>query len=159
PYTSRVATGAVTFAGGPATVVDYTIDNPGITVSSTGRYYLAIRPVSNGTSGRAFWVPSSNPYSHLFQGWRHLAPSGSWTTGTGASATNEDFHMILTFGTAPDCNTNALPDACELSGNDCDGNGTPDVCDADCNTNGTADECDVQFGGAVDCDGNNIPDL
>jgi WD40 repeat protein len=51
-----------------------------------------------------------------------------------------------------DCNTNGVPDACEIASggaDDCNGNGVPDDCDVasgaseDCNANGIPDECDL----------------
>ena len=84
-------------------------------------------------------------------------------------------------GTSPDCNTNGLPDECEIDAAgpapggpffctencdpDCNTNGIPDACDLnpadpdengqvsdDCNTNDIPDECEP------DCDNNNIAD-
>ena len=63
--------------------------------------------------------------------------------------------------TSPDCNRNAVPDACDiatLTSPDCDGNGVPDECDIeaavamDRNSNGVRDECDP------DCNSNDVPD-
>ncbi len=72
------------------------------------------------------------------------------------------------FGTRADCNRNGIPDSCEV---DCDGNGIPDSCDIDpvdpdndgsvspdCNGNGTPDPCDIASGANEDCNGNGIPD-
>ena len=43
---------------------------------------------------------------------------------------------------------------------DCDGDGSPDVCDAmpDCNGNGLPDSCDLQTKFSADCNGNALPD-
>lgn len=50
-------------------------------------------------------------------------------------------------GPSLDCNTNDIPDECELADGapDCNGNGVPDVCEVlnDCNSNGVPDDCDV----------------
>ena len=49
---------------------------------------------------------------------------------------------------AVDCNTNGVPDECELLANDCNENGIPDDCDItagtsdDDNENGIPDECE-----------------
>lgn len=60
----------------------------------------------------------------------------------------------------PDCNTNHVPDACDRLTMDCDTNGTVDACGQDCNTNGSADACDVNAGGAaVDCNSNGTLDV
>ncbi len=59
-----------------------------------------------------------------------------------------------------DCNTNGIPDPCDL---DCGTNGGP--CDIpgcgeseDCNTNNVPDECDIAAGTSEDCQPNGIPD-
>jgi hypothetical protein len=49
-------------------------------------------------------------------------------------------------GFSLDCNENDVPDECDIAGgtsDDYDGNGVPDECDPDCNTNGVVDACDV----------------
>jgi hypothetical protein len=63
-----------------------------------------------------------------------------------------------------DCDGNLLPDICEivLTG-DCNTNGVPDDCDlagasTDCNHNGLLDECDIAAGTSQDCDNNGLPD-
>ncbi|MCH8150249.1 MAG: right-handed parallel beta-helix repeat-containing protein, partial [Planctomycetes bacterium] len=61
----------------------------------------------------------------------------------------------------PDCNTNDIPDACDIAdgtSDDCDGNLIPDECSPDCNNNGVADSCDVANGDAADCNRNGVPD-
>jgi hypothetical protein len=60
-----------------------------------------------------------------------------------------------------DCNGNGSPDVCDIaagSSADCDGNGTPDECDTDCNENGSPDICDLSSGSSEDCNGNGVPD-
>lgn len=68
-----------------------------------------------------------------------------------------------------DCNTNYLPDECDLilpfiPSIDCDTNGTLDECDLvagtawDCNTNNTLDLCDIALAHSEDADTNGIPD-
>lgn len=80
----------------------------------------------------------------------------------------------LTFGGAPDCNSNFAPDSCDISNGssldtnnddipdecvvDCDSNGVPDELDPDCNENGIADGCDILVGTSIDCDTAGIPD-
>ncbi|MCX7719275.1 MAG: DUF11 domain-containing protein, partial [Candidatus Sumerlaeaceae bacterium] len=67
-------------------------------------------------------------------------------------------------GTSADCNSNGVPDECELEGNDCNNNAIPDDCDiasgrsADCNGNGVPDECDIASGTSRDCNENGVPD-
>ncbi len=87
-----------------------------------------------------------------------------------------DDSLDISSGTSDDCNTNQLPDECEMT--DCNANGVLDVCDVaaktsedcnldgapdecamtDCNTNGTLDSCDIASGASVDCNSNGIPD-
>ncbi len=89
--------------------------------------------------------------------------------------------------TAEDCNSNAVPDECDIApsdpdGNglvseDCDANGIPDECEIDqgssapggpffcqtdcspdCNNNGVPDTCDLANAQSQDCNSNGIPD-
>lgn len=59
-----------------------------------------------------------------------------------------------------DCNTNSIPDACDIAGGgtDCDADGVLDVCEADCNGNGVNDTCDLANATSPDCNGNARPD-
>ena len=60
-----------------------------------------------------------------------------------------------------DCNTNGVPDACEIASgaaNDCNANGIPDDCEQDCNGNGTPDDCDINSGASQDSNSNGLPD-
>lgn len=52
------------------------------------------------------------------------------------------FRLVFQSEVSRDCNTNGIPDDCEL----------------DCNTNGIPDECDIAAGSSADCDGNGVPD-
>ncbi len=67
-------------------------------------------------------------------------------------------------GTSDDCNSNNIPDECELSEDDCNGNNMLDMCDIasgtsqDCQPNGQPDECDLGSGTSDDCDANTVPD-
>lgn len=67
---------------------------------------------------------------------------GTLPTARGASV------FRIRFGVTNDCNTNGLPDPCEIAlglAQDCNGNQTPDT-------------CDIQSGTSTDFDGNLIPD-
>lgn len=67
----------------------------------------------------------------------------------------------ISTGATPDCNDNAVPDECDLAqgtSGDCDTNGVPDECDPDCNNNGVADGCDISGGTSMDCGGEGVPD-
>ena len=60
-----------------------------------------------------------------------------------------------------DCNSNAVPDECDLASGteqDCDQNEVPDSCQPDCNGNGIADPCDISSGFSLDIIENGIPD-
>ncbi len=67
-------------------------------------------------------------------------------------------------GTSQDCNENAIPDECDVTSEDCNTNGVLDECDIgegfsqDCNVNGVPDECDVTAGTSQDCNTNGVPD-
>ena len=76
----------------------------------------------------------------------------------------------------PDCNTNGIPDGCEVGdwdldfdsrldscniregAPDCDGNGVRDSQDPDCNANGVPDACDLASGSLEDANGDGFPD-
>jgi len=67
--------------------------------------------------------------------------------------------------TESDCNTNTIPDSCEIAnGGDCNNNGLLDACETfdqttpDCNNNSVPDSCDIESGTARDCNLNNVPD-
>ncbi|HNO80234.1 MAG TPA: hypothetical protein PKN33_19475 [Phycisphaerae bacterium] len=75
-------------------------------------------------------------------------------------------------GTALDCNSDNIPDDCQLEDNDCNNNGIPDDCDidfgpdTDCNNNGIPDLCDLDPSDpdgngflSIDCDGNSVIDI
>jgi hypothetical protein len=90
--------------------------------------------------------------------------------GTGAAlrdATGRHLGLLVNgtswWRTGPDCNTNGVPDSCELAVGvafDCDANGRLDECEPekDCNANGVVDACDVAAGTSGDCDSNGVPD-
>ncbi|NOS99980.1 MAG: S8 family serine peptidase, partial [Phycisphaerales bacterium] len=67
-------------------------------------------------------------------------------------------------GLVEDCNGDFIPDSCLESELDCDSNGLPDECDLasggafDCNANGRLDSCDIASGEAVDCQPDGMPD-
>jgi hypothetical protein len=58
-----------------------------------------------------------------------------------------------------DCDSNGIPDECELVTRDCDSNGVIDTCEfRDCNRNGVHDVCDIAAGTSQDCDWSEVPD-
>ena len=80
--------------------------------------------------------------------------------GYGAVAPEDVDYGCWTIPEIADCNTNGIPDECDL---DCGTSGGP--CQvagcgqsADCNTNGVPDECDLGAGTSQDCQSNGVPD-
>jgi hypothetical protein len=64
-------------------------------------------------------------------------------------------------GTSGDCNSDGVPDDCQIDGNDCNADGIPDECQLannDCNDNGRPDQCDLADGTEIDCNANQKPD-
>lgn len=62
-----------------------------------------------------------------------------------------------------DCDGDGTPDLCELPPfdpyGDCDADTTPDACQPDCDDDGTPDICELPpLGVSTDCDGNTVPD-
>ncbi|MBU3728192.1 MAG: hypothetical protein FGM37_02950, partial [Phycisphaerales bacterium] len=64
--------------------------------------------------------------------------------------------------TAPDCNSNGIPDSCDIASRhsaDADGNGVPDSCQADCDSNGLPDSYDLVVTPSRDFDANGTLDV
>ncbi len=60
-----------------------------------------------------------------------------------------------------DCNSNAIPDECEVADGtveDCNVNMVPDSCERDCNQSGQPDDCDLDDATSFDCNNNRVPD-
>lgn len=96
----------------------------------------------------------------------------------GSPAPGGPFYCMT--GCDPDCNSNGIPDSCDIDSlfdPDCNGNGVPDSCDLagsaseDCNSNGRPDECEIPVGSPApggpyyctsgcdaDCNSNGVPD-
>jgi hypothetical protein len=72
----------------------------------------------------------------------------------------DDFDLLAAHLAVEDCNSNEVPDACDIAGGapDCSGDGVPDDCEPDCNGNKVADSCDLTSGLSQDCDGDTVPD-
>lgn len=67
-------------------------------------------------------------------------------------------NLDISSGTSLDCNSNFVPDECELATNDCNANGLPDDCELaghDCDGNGQHDSCQLA---GNDTDANGVPD-
>lgn len=98
-----------------------------------------------------------------------ISPTGQSITGvfplTGSATVTRV--GALSYSGGGDCNTNGVPDTCDLesgTAQDCNENGLLDSCDisqgsaADCNANGIPDTCDIDSGVAQDCNDNGQPD-
>ncbi len=62
---------------------------------------------------------------------------------------------------ASDCNSNDIPDVCEIDENSSASGGPfycTENCDPDCNENGIPDACDIAGEESEDCNGNGVPD-
>lgn len=116
--------------------------------------------------------------------WEQTGGSGLWVTETlnlnaylgqsvrvsfefsGLSVSNKlgwQVDNVELVGGDNDCNTNSVPDACDIdlgTSTDCNANNIPDECESgpDCNSNGIPDALDICFGTSVDCNDNGIPD-
>lgn len=104
---------------------------------------------------------SVGPGIHIFE-WRY---SKDGTISAGADAAAIDNVMFTLSGTIGDCNTNGVPDECEITSGaslDCNNNTIPDECEPggtmDCNGNGQSDLCDLVTGTSLDCNSDGIPD-
>lgn len=73
------------------------------------------------------------------------------------ASAGEDAVDAARMGTGEDCNSNGVPDDCDLTCVNTCGLQYPDACgrSSDCNTNGVPDECEL---GDNDCNTNGIPD-
>ncbi len=66
-------------------------------------------------------------------------------------------------GTSQDCNSDSIPDECQLD-EDCNANGVRDICDiavgnaVDCTANLRPDACDIADGVSADTNANGVPD-
>jgi len=127
--------------------------------------------ITEGNSGSAFF----NQDTCQVIGIIYFGACGP-STNLGTAVNNPNLQIALAdpWGVCvPDCNTNGIPDACDIDcgqpggpcdvsgcgqSQDCSGNGVPDECEPDCNTNGVADSCDILGGTSQDCSSNGVPD-
>jgi len=179
---TRVDLGAF---GATTRLFEYTIPLA-LDVPSVGTWWINIRPVTDGTSGRAFWGRSQVGAAQIIGNEGHFRAAGfgfpTWTPTSDAIPPDPwGFAFTLTFAvndcnfngvpdacdiagtTSEDCNTNDMPDDCEAGAlTDCNTNSVPDLCEEggfiDCNDNGTLDECDLTFGTSADCNNDGLPD-
>ncbi len=166
--------GTGTFAFGlPIWRVTLTFASP--VVLDPGVYFVQIYNDTVDSEDMFFWVSSHYLGAPGYVA-SSSAPGGAWSFGAYYDLAIE----ILAGVTGGDCNSNAIPDDCEV---DCDGNSRPDDCDiagcppgdiscsdcnanglldscetTDCNENGVPDDCDVVSGVSEDCNGDAVPD-
>lgn len=116
------------------------------------------------TASAAPFTGTFRPQGNLNR-FNSLPKAGIWTltvqdSAVGGTGTILNWTMTTTQRVIADCNTDGIPDMCQLIGADCDTNGSLDRCElpaADCNTNATLDHCDLAAGG-FDCNTNSTLD-
>jgi len=104
-------------------------------------------------------LPVSDP--DLIGYWRFNTGSGSTAVDETGGADGTLTNGAGWFDLAPDCNSNGVPDLCDIVLDtivDCNSNDIPDECEVDCNTNGQPDACDLASGLDTDCNSNAVPD-
>jgi len=125
-----------------------------------------------GANGRVYVLGGSTGSSETDSVYVYDPAAGEWSVGpslitarsSAAVALDDDGFICAMGGDAGTLGTDtverlytALPDPAE----DCNSNGVPDICelaDNDCNTNGVPDECDIADGTSPDLNDNGIPD-
>jgi len=155
-------------------VYDYGADLPAaVSINGGQRYWLSINGDPSGAAGPVFgWLASpegnaadtpalDNPLQSITVSCAAL-PAATMTPGGADGDTDSDLAFTLVGGPAGgDCNSNGIPDDCDITAgtaDDCDTNGVPDDCEfLDCDENGVHDPCDI-LQGADDCNADNIPD-
>jgi hypothetical protein len=139
----------------------FTRRSDGLTrVFDTGGAGLAY--ISLAQSDPAPWVHdvdpnlgvASDPCSQFHAG---IEESGA-PSGCDCNLNGDRDACDLEAGTSTDCNSDGIPDECQLTNNDCNSNGEPDECEPDCNDNDTPDGCDILGATSADCNGNGTPD-
>ncbi|MCH7813482.1 MAG: exo-alpha-sialidase [Planctomycetes bacterium] len=153
---------------------------------NTGVSHLSELHYANSTDGGLTWSENValSPVFNSHVGWPDQSKIGDYydmvSDDAGAhiaySATfngeQDVYYLRLSF----DCDTNGIPDRCDLScagscgqqypgvcgqATDCNTDSLPDNCqlfDNDCNTNSLPDDCDIASGLLTDENGNGLPD-
>lgn len=121
------------------------IRSNGAWISVTGLSVFPAYPGNNGVSFETFLL-SFAP----------ITADGIRLYGDGGGSAQHFSVGELRVLKSTDCNSNNLPDSCDLGAGDCDGNGVPDDCqpNIDCDGNGVRDLCEP--GGRADCDGDGV---
>lgn len=136
-----------------------------IPVLTQDRTHVSVCPTTSLTSALSPGSTCQN-MSHCCYHTVFTGPPGFLGLSVLAESTDNPVgDVILLGGTAqglctPDCNSNGVPDECELASGDCNGNQYLDACESteDCNENGLPDVCDIGAGSSDDCDSDSIPD-
>ena len=121
--------------------------SPNVPLSPPFNHFLGY-PGGNNKLGDYFQTVSDNTgvniaYAATFNGEQDIWFLRMDSFDCNANLTDDQIDLAVK--TSSDCNTNDIPDECEI---DCNGNGVPDECDLnsrisfDANTNGLPDECD-----------------
>ncbi len=156
-------------------VYDYAADLPAaVAVDGGQRYWLSVNGDPAGATGPVFgWLASpegnaadtpalDNPLQADGITCATL-PALSMTPGgiDGDADSDLAFAIVGDFVGGADCNSNGIPDDCDIAAGtavDCDANGVIDDCEfLDCDNNGIHDPCDI-LQGAADCQPDGIPD-
>lgn len=117
----------------------------------------SVVPVLLGASSRVTVQSSAAPGESLYKS------GATWLDLTDFNSTANFCIKGLTIPADPDdCDDNGTLDIYELAGNDCNGNGVLDRCEfggsIDCNGNENPDLCDLFQGLSEDCNGDLVPD-
>lgn len=95
-----------------------------------------------------------------------LGPVATAVAGPGPDCNSNGVNDLVDIaaGTSANCNGNAIPDECELVGNDCNTDGILDSCElsggtaTDCDGDTVLDGCEIANGSETDCDFNGVLD-
>lgn len=150
---------SVAFDGTTILIGDCADDNSGTLES--GSAYVFRDVAGRWREVKKLSVPDAESYDYL--GSAVAVDGGSAVLGIPGDNYGNSSGAILfvRLPEALDCNSNGVPDMCDLAGGmsaDCNANGTPDECEADCNGNSLPDMCDISGGTSNDCNGNDVPD-
>lgn len=130
--------------GVDANVYEYTVFFTGLTNLGLGTYWVEIYNDTTGNPGVWGWLLAPlDPVSGLAGSAFSLVLPESWAF---VGATDLSLRVLCNNRPDNDCNTNGIPDECELAGNDCNNNLELDECetkpDGDPSVAVEQDECD-----------------
>lgn len=84
-----------------------------------------------------------------------------WSVSDESGNTSTITGVVSVQVSGPDCNANGTPDVCDIAEDisvDCNLDGVPDECQADCDADGILDVCEIAQGLVLDCDSDGVPD-